>query len=80
MLPAITEQKSPVKSAPQSPQVASVLKDVKKVEIKLRRMKIKEDPNFIFGLLEDSTNDNRVLSVVRQILPILINLIHFYKR
>ena len=43
MLPAITEQRSPVKSAPQSPKVEKVLKDVKKVEIKLR--KTEEEPN-----------------------------------
>ena len=68
MLPAITEQRSPVKSLPQSPKVDKVLKDVKKVEIRLRKMKIKEDPNLIFGLLEDSADEDRVESVVGKIL------------
>ena len=68
ILPAITEQRSPVKSPPMSPKVDSVLKDVKKVEIKLRKLKVKEDPNVIFGLLEDSAEEDRVESVVGQIL------------
>lgn len=68
MLPPITEQRSPIKSLPQSPKVENVLKDVKKVEIKLRKMKIKEDPNLIFSLLEDSADEDRVESVVGEIL------------
>lgn len=68
MLPAISEVKSPAKAQPKSPAVDNVLKDVKRVEIKLRRMKMKEDPNLIFSLLEESAEDDRVEEVVGQIL------------
>jgi len=68
MLPAISEVKSPAKAQPKSPAVDNVLKDVKRVEIKLRRMKIKEDPNLIFSLLEESAQNDRVEEVVGQIL------------
>ena len=67
-LPAISEVKSPVKVQPKSPKVDNVLKDVKRVEMKLRKMKIREDPNLIFSLLEDSGNEDRVETVVGQIL------------
>jgi len=68
ILPAISEQKSPVKLQLKSPKVDLVLKDVKKVEIKLRKMKIREDPNLIFSLLEDSADEDRVENVVEEIL------------
>jgi len=67
MLPAIAEAKSPAKNAPKSP--VDVIKDVKKVEIRLKQLKLKEDPNLIFSLLEDSPDKkDRVTTVVQQIV------------
>ena len=64
LLPAISELKtSPVKKP------VDVVKEVKKVEIKLRQMKLKEDPNVIYNMLEESVNnDDRVNVVVDQIV------------
>ena len=76
MLPAINEGKrsprkkiSPVKKVPKSPVTVDVIKDVKKVEIRLKQMKIKEDPNLIYSLLEDSMDEeDRIAVVIDQIL------------
>ena len=76
MLPAISEVKSspkkkssPVKKVPKSPVTVDVIKDVKKVEIRLKQMKIKEDPNLIYSLLEDSVDEeDRIAVVIDQIL------------
>ena len=67
MLPAIKEAKSPAKKTPKSP--VDVIKDVKKVEIRLKRLKLKEDPNLIFSMLEDTPDKkDRVTVVVQQIV------------
>ena len=67
MLPAIAEAKSPAKKAPKSP--VDVIKDVKKVEIRLKQLKLKEDPNLIFSLLEDTPDKkDRVTTVVQHIV------------
>ena len=67
MLPAIKEAKSPAKKAPKSP--VDVIKDVKKVEIRLKQLKLKEDPNLIFSMLEDTPDKkDRVTVVVQQIV------------
>ena len=67
MLPAIAEAKSPAKKAPKSP--VDVIKDVKKVEIRLKQLKLKEDPNLIFSMLEDTPDKkDRVTTVVQQIV------------
>ena len=67
MLPAIAEAKSPTKTAPKSP--VDVIKDVKKVEIRLKQLKLKEDPNLIFSMLEDTPDKkDRVTTVVQQIV------------
>ena len=67
VLPAIKEAKSPAKKAPKSP--VDVIKDVKKVEIRLKQLKLKEDPNLIFSMLEDTPDKkDRVTVVVQQIV------------
>ena len=67
-LPTVAE--SEVKLSPQkSKSSVDVIKDVKKVEIKLKQMKIKEDPNLIFSMLEESFDtEDRVNVVVDQIV------------
>ena len=66
MLPAVAEVKSPAKT-PKSP--VDVIKDVKKVEIRLKQLKLKEDPNLIFSMLEDSPDKKeRISAVVEQII------------
>ena len=67
MMPAIAEAKSPAKKAPKSP--VDVIKDVKKVEIRLKQLKLKEDPNLIFSMLEETPDKkDRVATVVQQIV------------
>lgn len=54
---------------PGSPLLDSIFKDIKKVEIRLTPMKIKEDPNVIFDLLEEHQQSKfRVQKVVDEIL------------
>ena len=67
-LPTVAE--SEVKLSPQkSKSSLDVIKDVKKVEIRLKQMKIKEDPNLIFSMLEESFDmEDRVNVVVDQIV------------
>lgn len=54
---------------PGSPLLDSIFKDLKKVEIRLTPMKIKEDPNVIFDLLEEHQDSKfRVQKVVEEIV------------
>ena len=54
---------------PGSPLLDSIFKDIKKVEIRLTPMKIKEDPNVIFDLLEEHQESKfRVQKVVDEIV------------
>jgi len=54
---------------PGSPLLDSIFKDLKKVEIRLTPMKIKEDPNVIFDLLEEHQESKfRVQKVVEEIV------------
>jgi len=54
---------------PGSPLLDSIFKDIKKVEIRLTPMKIKEDPNVIFDLLEEHQQSKfRVQKVVDEIV------------
>jgi hypothetical protein len=48
-----------------SPIISSILKEIRKVEIRLTPLRIKEDPNVIFSLLEsEHMHKNRVQKVV----------------
>merc|ERR1712228_17686 len=63
------KKNSPVKKVPKSPVTVDVIKDVKKVEIRLKQMKIKGDPNLIYSMLEESFDmEDRVNVVVDQIV------------
>eukprot|EP00092_Neocalanus_flemingeri_P012298 GFUD01013256.1.p1 GENE.GFUD01013256.1~~GFUD01013256.1.p1 ORF type:complete len:744 (-),score=268.89 GFUD01013256.1:271-2502(-) len=54
---------------PGSPILDTLFKDIKKVEIRLTPLKIKEDPNVIFDLLEENYNSKfRVQKVVEAIV------------
>ena len=69
--PAKKASKTPAKKAPRSPvkSPVDVVKEVKKVEIKLKQMKVKEDPNLIYNLLEESVGQHdRVSAVVDRII------------
>jgi len=52
------------KSSPKKVVPVDAFKEVKKVEIKLKQMKIKEDPNLIFSLLEESLDEENPVGVV----------------
>ena len=67
VVPARRSQRIEAKKLRQtSPTVEKVLRDMKKVDIKLRKIKI--DPNLLSVLLEENTDEDRVESVVGKIL------------
>jgi len=67
--PKKTEKISLKNLPPGSPLLDSIFKDIKKVEIRLTPMKIKEDPNVIFDLLEEHQQSKfRVQKVVDEIV------------
>ena len=73
MKPHLNTPKEPEKVClnnlpPGNPFVDSIFKNIKKVEVRLTPMKMKEDPNVIFGLLERlNANKDESISEVAQV-------------